>query len=171
MKPKYAIYLIPELKDRKKISNLRSKMCKLCHTTQSLQYPVHISLASGTIIKDYSKFEKELKEFCKKQKPFTLLASKNTTVLTDRFWIGISIKNTKNLQAFKNKVESIKNKNSVKARKMYFVPHITLAFPAKVDDIKPLKNPVAKLTFNRITIARKEKEGEPYRVYKHYNLK
>jgi len=65
MKPKYTIYLIPELKDRNKISNLRSKMCKLCHTTQSLQYPVHISLASGTIIKDYSKFEKNSKSFVK----------------------------------------------------------------------------------------------------------
>lgn len=170
MAPKYAIFFIPELEDRKKISKLRSKMCKLCHTTQALQYPVHTSLASGTELKDYSLFEKEIKELCKNHKPLTIYAEKNTSVLPDRFWTGIHIKKSKKLLDFKNKLESIKNKHSTKPVKMYFVPHITLAFPAKVDNIEPAKNPVTKLILNRIAIVKKERKGAPYRIHKYIKL-
>ena len=170
MAPKYAIYFIPELEDKKKISQLRSKMCKLCHTTQALQYPVHMSLASGTELKNYELFEKEIKKFCKKTKSFTINAEKNTSVLPDRFWTGISFKNSKKLSDFKNNVESIKNRHSIKSVKMYFVPHITLAFPAKVDNIEPIKIPVSKFDFNRNAIVKKERKGAPYRIHKYIKL-
>lgn len=170
MAPVYAIYFIPELEDRKKISKLRSKMCKMCHTTQALQYPVHMSLASGTEIKKYKLFEEEIKEFCKKTKPFTINAEKNTSVLPDRFWTGISFKNSKKLSDFKNNVEYIKNRYSIKPVKMYFVPHITLAFPAKVDNIKPVKSPVSKFNLNRIAIVKKESKRAQYRLHKYIKL-
>ena len=167
MESLYALFFIPELKDRKKISKIRSKMCKLCHTTQALQYPVHMSLACGTVLKDYSKFEKELKQFCKEQKSFIIHSEKNISVLPDRFWMGISIKKSDELLFLKNKVESLKNKHSIYPKKMSFDPHITLAFPAKVDNILPIENPITEIVVNRITIVRKEKKGEPYRIFKH----
>jgi len=170
MAPKYAIYFIPELEDRKKISKLRSKMCKLCHTTQALQYPVHMSLTFGTELKDYDLFEKEIREFCKKTKSFTITSEKNTSVLPNRFWTGISFKNSKTLSNFKNNLESLKNRHSVKSVKMNFVPHITLAFPAKVDSVKSVKNPVSKFVLNRIAIVKKEQKGAPYRIHKYIKL-
>lgn len=170
MTPKYAIYFIPEFEDRKKISKLRSEMCKLCHTTQALQYPVHMSLAYGTELKDYALFEKEIRDFCKKTKSFTLHAEPNISMLPDRFWMGIHIDHSSQLLHCKNTIESIKNKYSTQSSTMDFLPHITLAFPAKVDDLDPVKNPVLRFHFNRIAIVKKEQEGKPYRIHKYIKL-
>jgi len=47
MTTKYNLFFIPEFSDRKKISKLRRNICKKVHSTQALQYPVHMSLISG----------------------------------------------------------------------------------------------------------------------------
>ena len=64
---KYNLYFVPHFEDRKKISPLRAKTCKQCHSTQALQTPVHMSFTSGMSIKNYSLFEKELRTLCKKE--------------------------------------------------------------------------------------------------------
>ena len=54
MAPKYNLLFVPYLENRKKISPLRYKICKTVHSTQALQYPVHMSLISGGFqVKNY----------------------------------------------------------------------------------------------------------------------
>ena len=172
MIPKYNIFFVPHLKNKKKISPLRASICKQVHSTQALQFPIHMSLISGGFkIKNYSKFENELKILCNMQNPMELEAEKSTSIIADRFWTGIHIKQTNHIKQFQIKLQELRNKFADKVEKHYFHPlHITLAFPAKVENLKPIKCPVKILKFDRITIAKKEKENAPYRIYKHIKL-
>lgn len=170
IKPKYIILFIPERKDRKKLEILRSQMCKRCHTTQALWAPVHMSLTWGSVLKNFSTFENELKDLCKQEKPIPLSAKPMTDIIPERFWTGVSIKNSEQLIKFQKKVESLKNKYASKPDNIYFIPHMTFAFPAKVDYIKPVKNPVQKMILNRVTILKKEEGNWKYKIYKHIKV-
>ena len=164
---KYNLFFVPEFKDRRKISPLRSKICNLVHSTQALQYPVHMSLISGGFkTNDFALVEKTLKEFCKKQQPFVLRAEKDITILPHRFWVGISIKRTNELKKLQTDLQTIRNKYSIKKEKHLFHPlHITLAFPAKVENLEKTKNPVAEFIFDKITVVKRGKDNK-YRIYK-----
>lgn len=168
--PKYIIHFIPERKDRKQLEVLRSQMCNKCHTTQALWAPVHMSLTWGSVIKNFTVFEKELKNLCKKEKPIPLTAKAMTDILPERFWTGISIKNSEQLIEFQKKIESLKNKYADEPKNMYFIPHMTFVFPAKVDYIQPIKNPVQKMILNRVTILKKEEGNRKYKIYKHIKV-
>jgi len=169
---KYNLIFVPNLDDRKKISHLRSKICKKIHSTQALQYPVHISLiSSGFHIKNFTKFEQSLKELCKNEKPLKVKTEKLTTVLPDRFWTGIQIIRTNDITELQKKLQRLRNVFSLKKENHQFHPlHITLAFPAKVDELKPEKCPIKNMILDRITIVKKEKESDPYRIFKHIKL-
>ena len=168
--PKYIILFIPERKDRKKLEVLRSQMCKKCHTTQALWAPVHMSLTWGSIIKNFTIFEKELKNICKNEKQIPLTAKPMSDILPERFRTGISIKNSEELIRFQKKIELLKNKYAIKPSNMYFIPHMTFAFPAKVNNIQPIKNPVQKMILNRVTILKKEEGSWKYKIYKHIKV-
>lgn len=172
MYPLYAIYFIPELPERKQISALRSQICKQCYSTQSLQYPVHLSLAQGTNIDSLvlTTLKKELTLFCKSQKPFNLKLKNKTDIRPERFWTGITINKSAQLIQFKNKIENIKNKYSFSAKKMNFAPHVTLAYPAKVNHLQSIDIPFTKLLLNRITIVKKESCNTNWQIYKHIKL-
>jgi hypothetical protein len=172
MTSRYNILFVPHLNDRKKISSLRSKICELVHSTQALQYPIHMSLISGGFETNYySKFEKELKELCKKEKAITIQSEKLTGVLPDRFWTGIHILQSDNIKKLQIKLQKLRNKYANKKGEHNFHPlHITLAFPAKVEDLKRLKSPVNFMLFDRVTIVKKDKELAPYRIYKHIKI-
>ena len=172
MTAKYNIFFVPPTDDRIKIASLRSKVCKLVHSTQALQYPVHMSLISdGFEVKKYSTFEKELKEFCKNQKAITLKAEKLVRILPDRFWAGIQVIKTGELTQLQTDLQRLRNQYALKKEEHSFhPPHITLAFPAKVDDLKKMKNPVTLIKLDQITIVKKENEEAPYRIYQHLKL-
>ncbi|MCD4759486.1 2'-5' RNA ligase family protein [archaeon] len=167
MAQRYNLLFVPHIKNRKKISSLRASICKQAYSIQALQYPVHMSLISGGFsTKDYSSFEKELKEICKKQDSIILKSKKTTDVLPNRFWTGISILRSGRVKRLQLKLQALRNRFADKKEKHYFRPlHITLAFPAKVDGLKKLKCPVKNLSFDRVTIVRKEEL--PYRIFKH----
>ena len=61
---KYNILFVPDINDKKRLSELRYKVCKLVHSNQALQYPVHMSLISkGFETNNYEIFQKERKFF------------------------------------------------------------------------------------------------------------
>ncbi|MBS3174823.1 hypothetical protein J4440_03005 [Candidatus Woesearchaeota archaeon] len=123
---KYNILFVPDINDKKRLSELRYKVCKLVHSNQALQYPVHMSLISkGFETNNYEIFQKELKEICKNQKSLIIKTEKFTSILPKRFWTGIHIKNTKELKDFQIKLQSLRNKYSVKKKNIHFI-HYTL---------------------------------------------
>ena len=130
-----------------------------------------MSFILGAKIRDYNKFEKDIKKFCKNQKQQTLITSKLTTVLPRRNWSGINIKHTKELDLFRKKIRNLISKYSLERKPMRFIPHITLVFRTDVSKLKKIKNPVNDLLMDRLTIAKKEKDGMPYRILKHIKLK
>jgi len=83
--PKYLVAFVPNLKDRKKITPLRAKACKLTHSTYALQAPIHLSLTSSVNLKNLNSFEKELVQLGSKEKEQTLKLKPFTDVLPDRF--------------------------------------------------------------------------------------
>jgi 2'-5' RNA ligase len=172
MAPKYNLLFVPHFEDRKKISPLRSKICKEVHSTQALQYPIHMSLISGGFqVKDYKKFETELRVLCSEEKSLKLKTEKFTAVLPDRFWTGIHITRTDEITELQKKLQSLRNKFALEKEEHKFHPlHITLAFPAKVDGLTKIKCPVNSMNLDRITIVRKDKELAPYRIFKHIKI-
>jgi 2'-5' RNA ligase len=172
MAPKYNLLFVPHFKDRKKISPIRAKICKEVHSTQALQYPVHMSLISGGFqVKDYSKFEQELRLLCSKEKSLKLKTEKFTAVLPERFWTGIHVVRTDEITELQNRLQTLRNKFAFKKEEHKFHPlHITLAFPAKVDGLAKIKCPINSMNLNRITIVKKEKELAPYRIFKHIKI-
>ena len=124
-----------------------------------------MSLSDGTMIKDYPLFEKEIEALCKKEKSLVLSVRNNITMLPKSFFVGLTVKKSKKLSALKNRLEAVKNRHSIKAKRTDFAPHITLAYPAKVNRLKTMKSPVKNLKFDRITIVKKE--GRKYRIHKH----
>ena len=172
MAPKYNLLFIPHFQDRKKISPLRSKICNKVHSTQALQYPIHMSLISGGFkVKDFSKFEESLKQLCKNEKPLKLKTEKLTAVLPDRFWTGIHITRTDKITELQKKLQSLRNKFALEKEEHKFHPlHITLAFPAKVDGLTKIKCPINSMSLDRITIVKKDKELAPYRIFKHIKI-
>jgi 2'-5' RNA ligase len=144
----------------------------LTHSTEALQYPVHMSLLSGGFqTKNYFGFEKELREICKKEKPLKVHSEKLTGVLPDRFWTGINIVKSDEVKKLQLKLQKLRNKFADKKEKHNFHQlHITFAFPAKVGGLKKFKSPVGSMIFDRITIVKKEKKFAPYRIYKHIKI-
>ncbi len=173
MVAKYNLLFVPHLEDRKKITPLRSKLCKKVNSTQALQYPVHMSLISGGFkLKNYSKFEQELIELCNKEKHLELKTEKFTSVLPDRFWTGIHISRKSTITEFQKRLQKLRNKFAITKQKHEFHPlHITLAFPAKVRGLEKIKCPVNSMILDRVTIVKSEKELTPYRILKHINIK
>ena len=169
---KYNLFFVPHFEDRKKISKLRSKICQLVHSTQALQYPVHMSLISGGFYtKNYPFFEKSLRELCKKENSLKLRAEKFTAVLPDRFWTGIHIIRNNKIKLLQKKLQVLRNKFADKTEKPGFIRlHITLAFPAEVDGLDRIKSPIELMNFDRITIVKKENETAPYRIFKHIKI-
>jgi len=128
-------------------------------------------ISSGFNARDYAAFENELRGFCRHEKPFAIKAEGFTSVLPDRFWTGIHISRTEKLARFQKKLQDLRNKHATKKEKHIFrPPHITLAFPAKVDGLKKFKNPVVSMEFDRITVVKKEEELGPYRIVKHVKI-
>ena len=172
MEPKYNLFFVPHLEDRRKISQIRSKICKKVYSTKALQFPVHMSLVSSSFkIKDFSSFEKELKKLCKKQNKIILKTEKTTSILPDRFWTGIHITNIKEVRRLQDKLQVLRNKFADKKQKHPFhPPHITLAFPAEVEGLKEIKCPLNLMTFDRITIVKKDGIFKPCKILKHINF-
>jgi 2'-5' RNA ligase len=170
MAPRYQIFFVPHTNERKKLSKLRKKLCKKCKSNKALQYPVHMSFISGTKIKDYNKFEENLKTFCSNEKKLILKTSKYTKIVKERGWSGIEIELNKELYSFRKKLRALVGKHELERRAMRFIPHITLVFPADVSGLKKIKNPVGDLLMDRLTIAKKEKSGTPYKICKHIKI-
>ncbi len=170
MVPRYQVFFVPHTKERKKLSSLRSKLCKECKSNKALQYPVHMSFIGGTKIKNYKDFEKDLKTFCSKEKKQILKTSKYTEIVKERGWSGIHIEPTKELLKFRKKLRTLVGKHALERRAMRFIPHITLVFPADVSKLRKIKNPIQNLLMDRLTIAIKEKTGAPYKTYKHIKI-
>ena len=159
------------MRDKKKLSQLRAAMCRMYRTTQTLQYPIHISLTEGSVIQDYSLFENELKKMCREQmSSFTIFCKENVTAIPKRFWVGISVKHSKALLNTQKKLALLQSRHSVKSNDTDFVPHISLAYPAKVNAKPSVKNPVVKMMFDRITIVRKRKGDNGYRIFRHIQI-
>ena len=172
MASKYNILFVPPIEIRRKVSPIRTRICKMVHSTQALQYPIHMSLISGGFqVKNYSTFEKELRLLCKKEKSMTLKTEKFTAVLPDRFWTGIHIVRTEELTKLQKGLQILRNKYAIKEEKHQFHPlHITLAFPAKVDGLKKIKCPIGSIVLDRVTIVKKDAEIAPYKIYKHIKI-
>jgi hypothetical protein len=171
---KYNLLFIPHFNDRLKISKLRRKVCKQVFSTQALQYPVHMSVISGGFeVYDFKKFEAELKDLLKTQKPIILNPEKNETfVLPEKFWTGIHIDRTEEITEFQTKLQELRNKHTDDKKDLKTGQlHITLAFPAKVDELKPSKCPVNKMILDRISIVKRVGGStSPYRLVKHLKL-
>lgn len=173
-KVKYNLLFIPHLKDRLKLNLIRRKISKQIFSTQALQYPVHISVISGGFyVDDYEKFENQLKELLKKEKPFEVSSeSQESFVLPEKFWTGIHINRNIEITNLQYKLQNLRNlfsdeKKDLKEGQL----HITFAFPAKVDELKPIKLPMTKFLIDRITVVKKiGNESAPYRIHKHINL-
>lgn len=167
----YAIYFIPHLKKRKELSKLRTKLCRKYKSNKALQYPLHMTLTIGVQIKNYPKFEKEIRDFCKTQKSRVIKTKKYTDVLKDVEWCGIHLIKGKWLIDFQKNIQKIVDKYSInkKQRKVPF--HMTLVYGTDLKDLSKFKVPINKFTFDRITLVKKDKRGERYRVHKHINLK
>lgn len=169
---KYNIFFVPPLSERKKISSLRSEICKKVHSTQALQYPVHMSLiSSGFKVKDYSSLLQSLNRLCHKIKPLKVQIKPTTQVLPNRFWTGIAIVRTKELTTLQKRLQTLRNKFASKSEKLEPHPlHITLAFPAKVDELKIVKCPLRNMKLDRITLVKKERDQTPYKIIKHIKV-
>jgi 2'-5' RNA ligase len=170
---KYNILFVPKIKDRLKLGLIRRSISKKVFSTQALQYPVHMSVISGGFyVTDYNKFEESLRGLLKKEKPIEIFSEGlNSFVLPEKFWTGIHINRNVEITNLQHKLQNIRNlyteeKKDLKEGQL----HITFAFPAKVDELKPIKLPVTKFLIDRITIVKKEGELAPYRIHKHIKL-
>lgn len=173
-KVKYNLLFIPHFKDRLLLNMFRKKISREVFSTQALQYPLHMSVISGGFyVNDYQKFEKELKDLLKKEKPFEVTSKGSTSfVLPEKFWTGIHINRNNDITKLQNKLQDLRNKFTDDKKQLKDTQlHITFAFPAKVDELKPIKIPMEKFLIDRITIVKKVgKESNPYRIYKHVVL-
>ena len=171
---KYNLLFIPHFNDRVKISSLRKSICKRVFSTQALQYPVHMSVISGGFeVHDYKKFEAELKDLLKKEKPVDLNPEKmETFVLPEKFWTGIHIDRAEEITQLQTKLQDLRNKHTDDKKELKVGQlHITLAFPAKVDELKPSKCPVEKMYLDRISIVKRVGgPTSPYKLVKHINF-
>jgi hypothetical protein len=173
-KIKYNLLFVPHFKDRIKLGLLRRKICKQVFSTQALQFPVHMSVISGGFyVNDYQVFEKELKDLLSKENSFYVEAEGDKSfVIPEKFWTGVHINRNSKITSLQHKLQNLRNnhtddKKSLKEGQL----HITFAFPAKVDELKPIKIPVSSLLIDRITIVKKiGGELAPYRIHKHINL-
>lgn len=140
-----------------------------------MQYPLHMTFTWGFPIKNYAKFERELKQLCAKQKPRILKAKPKTAIILKYYWSGISIENTPWLRSFQKKIKKKTNKYATKKERHRFWPHISLVYsleekPIDLSDLKPIKNPVTRFNMDRITICKQQKKGEKYKIFKHIKL-
>ena len=168
----YNVFFVLRLDQRKKITALRSAVCKQVHSTQALQYPVHMSLISGGFqTNNLAAFEKTLRDLCRQQKPMNLRAHKHTSVLPNRFWTGIMITRSAQIKRLQEKLQKLRNDFAQEKQTHQFHPlHITLAYPARVDDLKEITCPVDSLIFDRVCVARKKGPGKPYRIWKYVSF-
>jgi hypothetical protein len=174
MKYTYNIFFVPNMTDRKIISKQRTLACKKTHSTQALQYPVHISLISGGFTtNNYKELEQELRALCKEQSPIKLQCEEKTVVIPERFWTGIHIQRMKKVKKFQEKLQELRNKYADEKQTHHYRPlHITYSYPAIVKHVKPEKSPVRTLAINHITIVRKKTgENNKYTIHKHIPLK
>lgn len=169
MAPKYNLFFIPKIDNRKKLSELRKKICKQTRSTYALNYPLHMSLISGGFnTKNYSSFEKELKIICKNQNKMILQTEKLLGILPKIFWTGINIRRTKEIKKLQTELQSLRNKFANKKGRHLFRPlHITFAFPAKVEKLKSMICPIKKMEFDRIAIVKKDTEDSKYKIFKY----
>lgn len=144
----------------------------MVYSTQALQYPIHMSLISGGFqMKNYIEFENELKKLCKNEKPLILKPKNYTSIIPNRFWTGIEIKRTDKIKRLQIKLQKLRNKHAIKKEEHQFHPlHITLAFPAKVENLQKIKSPVDSMVLDRITIVRRDNSSKPYKIYKHIKI-
>jgi len=60
----------------------------------------------------------------------------------------------------------LRNNHALTKQTQEYCPlHITLAYPAKVDILKPTKNTVKKMVFDEVVIVKKENE-EKYTIHR-----
>lgn len=167
----YSICFVPHLNERKKLSKSRSKLCRRYKSNKALQYPVHMTLTLGVKIKDYKKFEKAIKDFCKTQTPFIINSNGYTSLSFRESWSGINIIENRKIIKFKDNLQTIVDKYAVHRKERAVQLHITLVYQTNLKDIKKIKLPVNKFLFDRVTILKKFKKGDKYRIHKHINLK
>lgn len=167
----YAICFVPELNNRKKLTKLRAKLCKKYKSNKALQYPVHMSLTLGVRIKDYKKFEKEIRDFCKTKGSILINSKSYTSLSFNGMWSGINIIENKKIIKFRNSVQKNVNKYAIHKRERAVQLHITLVYQTDLRNMKRIELPVKKFLINRITIVKKSKKGEKYRIHKHIKLK
>ena len=172
---RYSIFFVPHLKNRLKLLPLRAKLCKKYKNYENMQYPLHMTLTWGVPIKNYKKFEEELKQLCKKQSPQILKTKPKTYILLRYYWCGLILTNTPWLIKFQRNIKKIVNKYATKKERHSFWPHISLVYsleekPIDLINLKPMKNPVTKFNMDRITICKQQKKGEKYKIFKHIKL-
>ena len=171
---KYNLLFVPRIWNRLYLSLIRRSVSKKVYSTQALQYPVHMSLISGGFyLQNYEKFEKELVELLKNEKPFEVVTEgSETVVLPEKFWTGIHIQRNPEITNLQSKLQNLRNlytddKKEFKESQL----HLTIAFPAKVDEIKPIKISMNKFLIDRITVVKKVGgEFSPYKVFKHIKI-
>jgi 2'-5' RNA ligase len=168
----YGVYFIPHLKERKRITPLRSRLCRKYKSNKALQYPVHATLSIGVSIRNPQAFMDDIKKFCSKQKPRTLHTKPNTDIIRIRRlnWCGIHFRNDQWLRRMMTQLKRISYKHTKERRPEYFNPHITLVYNTDLTGLKPMKTPVKRLKFDRITIVKKQTKNDSYRIYRHIGL-
>ena len=102
---KYSIFFVPHFKNRKKISPIRAKLSRKYKSIVALQYPVHMTIALGTEIKNYKAFEKELRGYCATQKPRILKGAKYLYVKHFINWCGIHIISDNSLKKMQKQLQ------------------------------------------------------------------
>lgn len=172
---RYSVYFVPHLKNRKKITPIRAKLCRKYKNNENLQHPMHMTLTWGFPIKNYKAFEKELKQLCAEQKPRVLKAKPKTSKKISIFWSGIDFEKPSWLMSLQRQIKKIVNKHAKKIERHTFWPHISLVYslerkPIDLGDLKLVKTPVTKVKFDRITICRQKREKKKYRIFKHIKL-
>ena len=108
---KYNLLFVPRIWNRLYLSLIRRSVSKKVYSTQALQYPVHMSLiSSGFYLQNYEKFEKELVELLKNEKPFEVVTEgSETVVLPEKFWTGIHIQRNPEITNLQSKLQNLRN--------------------------------------------------------------
>jgi 2'-5' RNA ligase len=167
MSPLYAIYFVPRPRERLPISRLRRTLCRRYKSGKALQYPVHLSLTPGAQIRDAKSFLVGLRRLCASFTPRVLRARRYTDVLHDRNWCGIHVQRAPWLRALRGQLLAFVRKHGKSKPPGRFMPHITLVYRTSLLGLRPVRVPVTRFAFDRLTVVRKARSGLPYRIYRH----